>query len=140
VPFSAFVADSAWLAVTLPRSHLWVVGQSVKDYAAEFGPPQLDFLTEEFEGLLRGGYEPRSFLFFRPGAWVEVSARGDPAAGPRAATYTLWADTEERLLDLYQSVWPCHGVPVRLYPHDPATRGDLVACFRAHFPAATVVE
>jgi hypothetical protein len=140
VPFSWFIADSAWLAVTLRRAHIWVVGRSVQDYAAELGPPQLDFLTEEFEGRSRGGYEPRSFRFFRPGAWVEVYAQGDPEAGTCPAAYTLWADTDERLLDLYQTVWPCHGVPARLFPYGPATRGDFVAHFRARFPGAEVIQ
>jgi hypothetical protein len=139
VPFSAFIADCAWLAVTLCRSHIYAAGPSAQDYAAEFGPPQLDFLTEEFEGLMRGAYEPRTFRFFRLGAWVEVSALGDPADGTCPARYTLWADTEERLLDLYQSVWPCHGVPVRLCPCDPATRVDMGARFLARFPRAEVV-
>jgi hypothetical protein len=139
VPFSWFIADAAWMAVAMWRSHIWVVGPSVQDYPAEFGPPQLDFLAEEFEGRSRGGYEPRSFRFFRPGAWVEVYARGDPEAGTCPAAYTLWAETDERLPDLYQSLWPCHGVPARLYPYDPATRGDLVARFRARFPGAEVL-
>jgi hypothetical protein len=138
VPFSGFIADSAWLAVTACRSYIYAAGRSTGQGAAEFGPPQLDFLTEEFGGLLRGAFHPRAFRFFRPGAWVEVSALGHPADGTCHATYTLWADTEERLLDLYQSVWPCHGVPVRLYPYDPATRGAMAARFLARFPGAEV--
>lgn len=137
MPFSAFIADAAWESVTLGRPHLFAAGNSAQDYPAECGPPQLDFLTEEFAGLTRGG-EHRPFRFFRPGAWVAVYARGDPAEGTSPAKYFLWADSEERLLDLYQSVWPCHGVPASLYSRDAARRRDLLARFRARFPRAEV--
>jgi hypothetical protein len=64
--FSAFIADVAWEAVTLGRSHIFAAGNSAQDYPAEFGPPQIDFLTEEFDGVMRGG-ERRPFRFFRAG-------------------------------------------------------------------------
>jgi hypothetical protein len=118
LPFSEGLADVAWSALTTDRPNLVAGAITDLDPPAEFGPAQFDFLGEAFPQMRRGSADPPTFRFSRPGAWVEVEPEGDPSHAPWPAVYSLWADTEEQLLGLYESLWPCHGVPVRLYPVD----------------------
>jgi hypothetical protein len=145
--FSPYVLDLAWWKTTYDCPHLVVHGREAKDHAAEFGPPQYDFFAERFEELPRavgssfgqrsGPEALRAFLFFRPGQRVEVWVKGDPADAVRPASYTLAADTEDGLLDLYGFARPCHGVLVRLNP-TTSPAGSFTARFLARFPDAEV--
>jgi hypothetical protein len=133
-PFSGHVLGLAWWKRTFDCSHLFV--------RAEFGPPDLDYLAEHFEELPRlvapdGSHTLR---FFGWRGRVEVVSQGDPSSAVCAASFTLAADDEERLLDVYGFVGACHGRPVHLVAIGPTPDAALKARFRTRFPTAEVAR
>ncbi len=125
-PYSEFVLEMAWDCGTDEmRPYVFL-----PDSGGVLGPPQLDFLIENFNELprgirldtLRNPFRPSlgkaDFYFFRfygHSCRIRIRAEGDPAIAERPASWDLHADSEEQLFTALRFLWPCWGEGIQFY-------------------------
>jgi hypothetical protein len=129
--FSRYVLDRAFAKCIAEALQI----KASPRQGAVLGPAQLDFMIEQFEELprqpprilenprKRGPSQHCHFRFWRPGLWVEIVAKGDPALGEHPADWTIAANSEEELFAALRLLWPCHGLALPCYKQHKPDRG-----------------
>lgn len=149
-PFSEYVQRAAWwnLVCEVPSAATVVPEHEASPYVAECGPPHLDFLIATFAELPRtvmhfddhkslGAHDHWNLRFYGRGQRLELMTAGDPTTGVRPARYELSADTFDRLLDLYECVWPAHGVRLSVSRVAEMDSREVEEAFRRRVPDVT---
>lgn len=149
-PFTEHVLDQVWESRDQTCKPWVTVGSTLPqmgEYPVSFGPPQLDFMHENFEPIpvqgcrVKAEFTPYQlpthvYRFFTPTAWVTVSTLGDASTDLHPARWLILSETEEELFTVFASLWPAHresaqmGMPV----DDLCPNPDLLARFRQQYP------